>query len=206
VWANARLAVPGVLIFSVITLVVTLLHLDAFHLGPGSPVTARLAAWGWLVVYVAFPVVMACVLIRQVRAAGVDPARRHALPGWFRVVLGVQAALTLAAGVALLLLPSLAGPLWPWPLTTLTAQAVGAWCVGLGAGGLHAVREDDWSRVRGAVGFYLGFGALGLIAMARYPAAVAWGRPSAWIVVAWLATMVGGGVYAAAGARRLESG
>lgn len=42
VWANARIAVPSVFLFTVLTLVATLLHLDKFHLGGSVP-----AGPGW---------------------------------------------------------------------------------------------------------------------------------------------------------------
>src|ERR1043165_3310528 len=44
VWAYARIAVPAVLIFTGLTLVATLLHLDKFHLNDPNLIT-RGAAW-----------------------------------------------------------------------------------------------------------------------------------------------------------------
>ena len=38
-WASARIAVPAVLVFTAVTLVVTLVHLEQFHLGHPSVMT-----------------------------------------------------------------------------------------------------------------------------------------------------------------------
>ena len=54
-WANARIAVPAVLLFSTLTSIVTFRHLDKFHFGSGFSVLTQLIAWVWLVVYVVVP-------------------------------------------------------------------------------------------------------------------------------------------------------
>ena len=72
-WSGARLAVWTVLVFTTLTLVVTLVHLDTFHLGGENPTSARLVTVGWLAVYAVVPVVMvslAWLQSRRSRAAG----------------------------------------------------------------------------------------------------------------------------------------
>jgi hypothetical protein len=196
IWVHARLAGPPVLIFTGLTLWVTLAHRAAFHFGPGHPLTARFVAWTWLAVYAAFPVALVVALIAQVRTPGTDPPRRGRLSRWVTVVLGVHTAVFLVAGLALLLAPAQAARLWPWPLTPLTARALGAWGVGLGVGTAQAIWEGDWLRLRAATPFYLAFGLLGLVAVLRYADTVAWRRPSAWILVTLLASLLVGGWYA----------
>lgn len=66
-WQRARIAVPGVLAFTTLTLVVTLVHLAKFHLLAGAAVT-RALAWGWLAIYVGVPPVLAFLWWRQARA------------------------------------------------------------------------------------------------------------------------------------------
>ncbi len=46
-------------------------------------------------------------------------------------------------GGALFLAPELAGPLWPWALTILTARMLGAWLIGLGLAAAQALWEND---------------------------------------------------------------
>src|SRR5262250_2886371 len=63
-WCNSRIAVPAVLLFTVLTLVVTLIHLDRFHLNAGAPITLAVT-WAWLTVYAVVPVIMALILVLQ---------------------------------------------------------------------------------------------------------------------------------------------
>ena len=63
-WRTARVPLVTVLVFAVLTLAATLLHLDRFHFGaPG--LVARAAAWIWLGVYLVVPVALLVVVLRQ---------------------------------------------------------------------------------------------------------------------------------------------
>src|SRR5260370_24882976 len=80
-WQRARIAVPGVLAFTTLTLAVTLVHLDKFHLGAASALT-RAVTWGWLAIYAGVPPVLAFLWWRQARAvaATVPACPRRAPP------------------------------------------------------------------------------------------------------------------------------
>jgi hypothetical protein len=52
VWANSRVAVPAVFVFTVLTLVATLIHLDLFHLGGSFAAITQIGTWTWMAVYV----------------------------------------------------------------------------------------------------------------------------------------------------------
>ncbi|MFN2488271.1 MAG: hypothetical protein ABR529_00710 [Actinomycetota bacterium] len=56
-WARARIAVPAVFVFTTLTLVATLLHLDKFHLGVDDSLTVAVT-WLWIAIYVTVPPVM----------------------------------------------------------------------------------------------------------------------------------------------------
>ena len=193
-WAFARIAVPAVLIFTAITLVVTVMHFDLFHFGAPSMVASFLA-WSWLFVYAVVPPVMIVLLFRQVRSCGVDPRRGQRLPGWFRGLLWCHAGLLLPVGVALLVAPEFASQIWPWSLTPLTGRAIGAWLVGLGIAAVHALRENDWKRIQPATMSYVVFAGLELVAVARYPGEVAWDAPAAWIYLLFLLSALVVGVH-----------
>jgi hypothetical protein len=191
-WARARIAVPAVLSFTALTLVATLQHVGRFHLHAVAPI-ARTATWAWLIIYAVVPVAMTVLLVRQLRAPGEDPPREHRLTVWFRYPLGAQGVGYAAAGAALFVLPS-HNSWWPWSLTALTAQAVGAWLLGMGIIALHAIIEDDWFRIEPAMLGWVVIGALQLLALARFGTAVSWHSPGAvlYLTLVITATLTGG--------------
>jgi hypothetical protein len=188
-WDHARLSVWTVFVFTTLTLVVTLVHLDKFHLGADQPASARLVTWGWLAIYAGVPVAMLVVAWRQTRVGrdGSSPQPPRPLPTGLRALLVVLAVVLLATGIALLLAPATASVLWPWPLTDLTARAVGAWLVGLGWAAGHARLLDDVACVR-SLGFTgAAFVVLQAVALARYGGDLTWSSPAATGYVAGLA-------------------
>jgi hypothetical protein len=192
-WERARIGVPGILAFTALTLVVTLVHLDKFHLSAASALT-RALTWGWLVIYIVVPPVLAFLWWRQARAVpGTAPAGTP-LPPPVRAALGVQGAVMLALGVALLAAPVQVARLWPWPLTALTGRAVGAWLVGLGiiaAQSWHADRRDTVAIVFPAT---IVFGALQLAVLAAFAHSMHWDQASAWCYLVFLASLLVVGV------------
>jgi hypothetical protein len=193
-WARARIAVPSVVIFTGLTLVVTLMHLDRFHFGDPDPLT-RFAAWVWLSVYVVVPPLLLVLLAGQLRAPGIDMPRIAPLPAWVLIVLGAHAALLTIIGAALLIAPVAAAPLWPWALTPLTARAIGAWAFALGIAAAHSIAENDWARIHVATVSYTAFGILEVIALARYPGEFAWNTPQGWVFLLFLASILVVGIY-----------
>jgi hypothetical protein len=142
-WANARISVPAVFVFTVLTLVTTLLHLDKFHFGGSFAASTQVVTWAWIAIYVLVPLLMLIMLAVQARIPGQDPPRSAALPVWVYGALAVQAVGLFGFGVALFAAPSQTAPLWPWKLTPLLAQATGAWLIGLGVAAAHALLERD---------------------------------------------------------------
>lgn len=167
VWARARPAVPGVWLFTTLTLIVTLVHLDRFHFGSPSFITLA-GTWVWLIVYISVPVAMGLAWLLQVRRPGADPPRSDPLPAWMRANLGVQGALMMLAGATMLLSPASMIPIWPWKLSALTARAIGAWGAGIGMIALQAVWENDWGRLRVFLLSYAVYGAMQLINLLRF--------------------------------------
>ena len=78
-WAHARLAVFGVFTFVVMSLAVTLLHLDKFHLSAGTA-NAQVAAWLWMAIYVSVPILLLILTVLQLRVPGTEPASLAPLP------------------------------------------------------------------------------------------------------------------------------
>jgi hypothetical protein len=193
VWAHSRVAVLTILVFVVLTLAATLMHIDRFHFQAefaGLPWIARAAAWFWLAVYVVVPVAMLGALVRQERAPGKDPTPRHPVPPVLRGALAVESAVLLAVGLALYVAPSTATSLWPWPLSPLTARVVAAWLIAFGAAAALAAVVGDLRRLRTAAIAYTAFGVLVAGAVARFPDTVAWGSARAWVFTAMVAAVV----------------
>jgi hypothetical protein len=193
-WSRARLTVWTVLVFTVLTLVVTLVHLDKFHLGAEHPTSARVITWGWLAIYAGVPLAMVVGLVLQARATATatdaDDVRR--LPAGLRWLLVGLATLLLASGVALLLAPERAADGWAWPLTPLTARAIGAWLVGLGWAAAHARLVDDASSVRPVGLTGAAFVVLEAAALLRYGDALDWSlwQAAAYVVgLGWIAVV-----------------
>lgn len=193
-WANARVGVPGILLFLILSLSATLVHLDKFHLHDARPET-RLAAWAWLIIYILDPILVVAAFWSQRRAPGDDPARRARLPAAYRAVQTTLGAMMLGTGLALFIAPATVAPSWAWALTPLTARAVGAWSVGTGVMLGQAAWEDDWRRIQPAVWGALTLGVLQLLAIARYADQLRWGQPAAWLWLAGVVAMLGSGLY-----------
>jgi hypothetical protein len=194
-WAHARIAIPAVLVFTATTFVVTLVHLEVFHLGDEFETSTQLVTWGWIAVYAIVPVLMLVALWRQRRHATVVPPPTG-LPVVVRAVVAGLAVLLIGLGLALLFVPEWADAAWPWPLTALTARAVGAWLVGLGAGAAHVLIIDDRPSIRPLGVTALMFGILQFVALARHGDELDWGQVQAWAYVAVLVVLIGLGVWA----------
>jgi hypothetical protein len=200
-WARNRVPVLTVLVFTALTLVATLLHLDKFHFGePGG--LATFAAWFWTAVYVAVPLVLVVVVAQQERAPGNDPPRVQPVPAPLRVLLAAQSAVMLAVGATLFLAPSTSDRLWPWTLTPLTARVVAAWLIALGLATALAAREGDLDHLRTATVSYTVFGAAVLLALLRFRDTVAWERPVAWVLTGVFVSVLLTGAAGWAGSRQ----
>jgi len=193
-WVEGRIAVPGVFTFTTLTLIATLLHLDRFHFsGPGM--IAQAAAWFWLSIYAIVPPTMLAMWFQQHHVPGANPKRSMPLPLILRSVLIIQAIVMLAWGMGLFADPAFSAISWPWKLTPLTSQAVGAWLIGIGVTAGYAFIENDYSRIRVGLVSYLAFGVLEIIALLRYPASLSWVSWSAWFYLGLIISILLVGSY-----------
>lgn len=197
-WDSARVAVWPVFIFTALTFGVTLRHLDRFHLSSGTAPTAQIATWAWLAIYAMVPVAMLVISWMQIRSGRPAPtsvtAGRPVLPLALRLLLVGIAGVLLLYGVALLAVPVPAATWWPWPLSELTARAIGAWLVGLGWAAAQGQMSDDLRTVRPVALTSVAFVILQSLALLRYGSALTWPSPPAiGFVTVLLAIGVGGG-------------
>jgi len=179
------------------TLLVTLWHLELFHLRKGSAL-ARIAGWTWLVVYVVIPILLAAVFVLQERAGGRDAYRPvEPIVPLMRAALLGQAVGATILGLGLVFWASAVDVVWPWPLTPLTAGAVGAWLLTLAAGSWWALREGDWVTFRTGVAGLAAFFGLVVVGAIRYSAPLDAGAWQDWTFFGALAAAVV--VFAVAG-------
>jgi hypothetical protein len=188
-WDRVRSAVPPVLAIAVLLLIATLIRLDKFDLD-------SVFGWFWLVVYVIVPPLLVVLVAIQHRATGPVPPGSGGIALGVRALLVAQALVMLALGGALFVAPTSADALWPWPLTPLTAEAIGAFLVGFGVAGAGALWEDDLDRLEGAALAYAALGVLELAALAIHSDDLtASGLGTALYATLW-ASVVAIGVYA----------
>lgn len=159
---------PGVVAFTTLMNVPIFQNFESYHLD-------RPAAWGWIATYLIVPPVTAGVTWHQLKQPGGDPPRAARLPTVLRGLVGLQGLDMLGFGLALLGMPDVAGPAWPWVLDPAEstyggseALYFGCWLTGLGIVGVQAAWEDDLVRLRGAFGALLALGVFELVATARY--------------------------------------
>src|SRR5215472_13734615 len=62
-WANARIAVPAVFVFTVLTLAATLAHLGQLHLGSQFAIGTQVITLAWIAIYVLVPALMLILLL-----------------------------------------------------------------------------------------------------------------------------------------------
>jgi hypothetical protein len=193
VWAHSRVAVLTIFVFVVLTLVATLLHINRMHFDDdfgGLGLLARGAAWFWLGVYVVIPLAMAVLVVHQERAPGEDPPPRHPIPVALRVALALESVVLLVVGALIYTDPTTASWVWPWDMLPFTARVVAAWLLAFGLATALAAVAGDLRRLRTAAIAYAVFGALVLVAVARFPGTPDWDRPPAWIFVGLAAAVV----------------
>jgi hypothetical protein len=141
-WPAVSRGMPAVLLFASLLLVATLLHLDRFHAGHVSFIA-------WLGLYLVTPPLVIVAMLLHLRA-GHPPAgpADYRVPLPARIVLAGLGLGSLATGAALFLGNDALTSAWPWALTPLTAQVVGAVLTLPGAVNLALLADARWSAFR----------------------------------------------------------
>lgn len=200
-WSHARVAVPGVLLFTTLTCIPTVLNFSHFNLK--NP-----AAYAWIAVYFGVPPIISWLWWRQAQEPSADEPRRLPMPKWMRASYVLMALALVALGILLCFTPARAP--WPWDLqgegqyANLAAMGpyIGIWLIGLGVVAAHAAREADLGRIRCVLGAGAALPILQAIALARYSSSVRWQSPAAWGFVGFLFALF---LISVAGLRRLRA-
>src|SRR5689334_8076188 len=133
-WRTAILATIATIPFAYAMIIATLLHLDRFA-------TGSIRFWMWLLIYVALPIGLPIIWVRNRRAdPGVEPGDQL-LPRWLGRGLGAIGLVICAFALALFVFPGTVGRVWPWTLTPLMAQVVAGWLMFFGTGAAMFLAE-----------------------------------------------------------------
>ena len=169
-WTNVRVAVATVTVFSFLTLIATMVHAHRLHLHDVDPVACAGALF-WIAVYVTVPLVGLAVIGRQEERRPRRDRIVRPLPAGLRLSLAGQGLVLLAVGVTLFFGGltwhqgmSTIG-IWPWQLTPLSAQILGAWLVAFGVAAGLVLAEGDLARLRVPAIAYTAFGAFQLVVL-----------------------------------------
>jgi hypothetical protein len=131
----------------------------------------------------------------QMRTPGSDPPRSAPLPSGLRIALAVLGAGMLGIGIAVFVAPGSMDGVWPWPITPLAGRALAAWVIAIGWAGLQVASENDLRRVKPAAATFAVLGVMWFFGALRGGADMRWGRPSAWLYLAFTVVAAGLGAW-----------
>lgn len=192
-WANARVGATVAATFTTLTSLATILHLDKFHFSKDG--FALASTWTWMAIYIVFPLILIVLIARQAKLDGVDPSKNQPLTRAELVGYSLLAIWASAWGAGLVVDQGSSPQLWPWLLTPLTAQVVGAWLLSAGVGIALVVREADWRSVRAVIPGFTLFGVLQLLELVRLSDSVQWNNGALIAYVLLLLLFVVAGVW-----------
>jgi hypothetical protein len=154
-WHEVSVGVISAAFFALLMLITTILHWDKFNQGrahdglPDPPVLATVAYYGWTIVYILSPFVVAWLWWRNQRLDARTPeAGEPLVPANVRLVTRVVAIGALAGAAVMLLSPSVGVENWGWTLTPLTARVLGCFTAQVGFAFLLLSFEPRWSSWR----------------------------------------------------------
>jgi len=139
-WHEVATGFLAAALFASLLAIATVVHWDEFT-------HSNVAFWVWFVVYVATPfLVFRGWFVNRRYAAPVlaIDAKMHPVE---RVLIGAVGLSALAFGAVMYVSPSSVVDQWPWPLTSLSCQVLGA-TVCLGGAGVVTWFDPRWTSLR----------------------------------------------------------
>jgi hypothetical protein len=139
-WHTIKGGFVPVTTFATLLGIATVIHWDKFQ-------HRHLAFWLWAALYFTTPFLVAFVYLRNRRHDDPTAEDEPRLPVTVARLIGGLGALALATGLLLFTVPAAAIRYWPWHLTPLTSQVMGAiFCLGLA--GIGAFVDRRWTSAR----------------------------------------------------------
>lgn len=162
-WEAARYLVPILVTAGLLISWVTLLHLDKF--------TPGIRLGYWLLVYIGAPLLAIGIYIAQERRGASWAVEVPVRPVTRRVAV-VTGWIVLAAGIGLIVWPTMAVTYWPWQNSPLMVRIFAAWFGAFGAGLLWFKVEQDWQRLRHLPTLMIAAAGLDLLVVFMHPQTV----------------------------------
>ena len=171
-YAEVRVMVPAIAIWTGMLFIVSLFYLDEFDY-------SRPQVWIWFGAYIIYPLI-ALWLTWQARhlhenISGVN------LPVWARSYLLIQGVLVTSLALALLLAPDFMITIWPWKITQLLAQLYSAPFLAYGLTSLMISRLRTWAEIRVIVTATFVFAIGVLLASIIHRALFSMSNVSTWV-------------------------
>ncbi len=182
-WSPTRIVTPMIFIFTLIIMILSLVHLDRFDL-------QRPEVWIWFLLYMIIPINAGVHILkyRQLPPADTTPPSRFG-----KYLLLVQGILLGVYGMALLTMPSAAASIWPWKIDVFHAQlysvtfltpALGAFLL------VKAASKIEWFSM-GLTQCALGsFPLIGLSVVDAAEKRINWDSTGVWIWVTLFLTIL----------------
>ncbi|GAB3505135.1 oxygenase MpaB family protein [Amycolatopsis cihanbeyliensis] len=198
-WANARIAgsAPLVLAGGILLAVA----LDGAELNPAHDLTVAGVSFSmpvadvWLLgLGLGLLVTVLTVPVQLARRVEVEGGGRTApMPGWVRVIAGIEGTGLVAAGAVCFARPELAGSWWPWPVGVLDLRVLCVLTVTVGVLIVHATVDGDLRRTAVGLAALVAFGVLVPAGVLFHADDLRWPAPSAWFFLATVAILLGTG-------------
>lgn len=138
-YAEVRVTVPAIAIWTGMLLVVSLFYLDQFNF-------ARRESWVWFGAYIAYPLIALWLFWRDRNHS--ERVEGPRLPEWARGYWLGQGLMVTLLALLLLLLPGLMVGVWPWKISRLLAQIYSAPFLAYGLSSLMLSRLQTWLETR----------------------------------------------------------
>jgi hypothetical protein len=191
-WAPGRVALPMLVVFTNLVLVVSLVYVDRFDFGEFS-------TWAWFALYVVIP---ASANYHLWRYRGLPPAQpEQVTPGW-RAFFLASGALFGGYGAALLVAPDALTDFWPWEIDAFHGRLYAAIFLTLGVAAFTvsrvAARIERLIVALTMIALGL-FSIVGLVIADASEDAVDWSAGGTWLWLAAFAVLLVAGLALAAG-------
>lgn len=195
-WEMIRAMILPAALFSTVQLAATFLHWDKFAVG-------SIPFYIWFASYLLPPpIFVSAYWWHQRKAASHSAPSDDPLPLWLNRLLVMGGSVLAVGAILIFIFPHLLIPLFPWPLTPLTARSLSGWLIAVGTIMLSMSRENDRTRSRLATPMFILILPVLLLQMARYANEVNWGNPVLWLGLVLFAIIGFCGLYLANGSWR----